>query len=161
MSRIHAAILLSMLIMTVGATCNPRNVANTADKVAGGAAAVSPFLPPPFNWILAGVGGLAGLIGSHYAGKVKVGAVKASVASGGTVAGALAGVSPITKILSERKWLYPSVGAAISVLDASGVLPMTAEELAGTLAMLALPTIGEFTADARLRAAVADPQMKT
>jgi len=112
----------------------------------------APILPEPFNWILAGTGILAALIGGHFANKSRV----ATVAAGGT----LGSVSPVVKMFAERKYLLPLLGVGVVAAETSGLLPFTTQELIGILTMLGIPTVAEFGKDilAVTKAGVVTPE---
>lgn len=99
----------------------------------------SPILPEPFNWILAGMGTIATLIGGHFANKSRAKAI----ADGAPIGS----ISPVTKMFAERKFLLPLLGVGVVAAKASGLLPFTTEELVGILTMFGIPTVAEFGKD--------------
>jgi hypothetical protein len=133
-----------------GATCLQRNAEglSAAGEVAK---KVAPALPPPFNWLLALAGAGIGVVGSIYSGKRKA----AAFAAGGQ--SAAAALSAPTKMLAERKYLLPLLGAGVVAAKASGLLPLETPELVGILTMLGIPTVGEFVADHAAKAAAPRP----
>lgn len=148
MNRLHAAILLSLFIATVGATCTPRQVSDGLGAAGTGLKVVAPFLPPPFGWILAGVGGLLGVAGSVVAGKNKTELIKQAVAAGRPVAEVMGGAGIFTKVFTERKYLLPMAGAALTVANNSLGLGLDGETITQVNTLLGVTSISEFAKDA-------------
>lgn len=147
-SLLALAVVLIVSVILTGcgwlATAGPK-VEEIAKKAA-------PFVPSPFNWILAAAGGVAGIVGSVAAGKRKEEIIRKAVAEGKSVHDAIGGMGLFTKLLTERKWAIPVAGAALT-----GASKVLLPELDNTTLMqigllLGIPTAGEFFKDGKAAA---------
>lgn len=141
-----AFLILTCLIVCNGMTC--AQVKSGAEAVAGVAQTVAPLLPPPFGWILAGVGGLAGVVGAVAAGKNKTEIIKQAVAAGKPVSEALGSSGLFTKLLTERKWLMPIAGATLTGANQVLGLGLDGDTISQVNLLLGGTALAEFAKDA-------------
>jgi hypothetical protein len=142
--RLEWCLYWSILLLFTGAALagcgwlskNPEAIV----KAGEGAKAVAPLLPPPFGWIVSLAGAAAITLGGHFAGKSRAEAIKAGLAG--------VSLSPIVKLFAERKHLLPILMAGATAAKASGLLPISAEELTQIMIALGIPAAGEFAKDA-------------
>ena len=138
--------MLSLLVLLTGCPwlVNPEN-AEQIQAVGETAKTVGAALPPPFGWIVSLLGTGAVGYGMHLAGKKRAEAVDP------------AKLSPVAKVLAERKWSYPLLGAVLAGAKGAGVLPIDDESMMQILAMFGLPAVGEFAKDAFIAAKAKPP----
>ena len=103
--RIAVFCVLSMVLLS-GATCIAPNPDGSPGPLPAGLAAVAPLLPGPFGGIAAAGASVLTLIGSLFAKRQ----VNAAIATGTAAA-----VNPISKALSERKYLLPVIVGGVAL----------------------------------------------
>jgi hypothetical protein len=136
-------LIAAILLALIGCTA----VGDGAAVVQKGAAAAAPLLPAPWNWILTGVGALAGVVGSVAGGRNKTEIIKEAVAEGRSVQDALGGAGLLTKVLTERKWLAPIAGAALTGANSALGLGLDPETIMQVNLLLGGTALAEFAKD--------------
>jgi hypothetical protein len=112
--------------------------AEDTGKAVGAVAAALPF---PWNLVGGGVSAALGLGATVLAHKRK----SAAFASG--VPSAPDALSPLTKMFSQRKGLYPMIAAAAIAGKAAGIWHPQPEDIWALTVALGIPTAGEFASD--------------
>lgn len=134
-------VVLGLCVMVSGATCF-QSLGDGATTAGEALKTVAPALPGPWGGIAAVGGTLLTVIGSLFASKMKQNAIQ----EGGLAAAAT--LNPLTKILAERKWAWPTIAALVAAGNALNLWHIDAEKLYALMAALALPAAGEFVKDA-------------
>lgn len=129
--------------------------AQHGEEVGEGVKAVASILPPPLNWIVAAGGSVLGAAGSYAANRSRVESAKKLAASGVDPSVAQAGANPFLRLLSERQFLWPTLGTALAGAREAGALPLSGRDLVAALIPLGVSALAEFYHNGKADQAIA------
>jgi hypothetical protein len=146
-------LMVALLALALGGcwATSPGKNGEPSPLESGGAAltnVIAPALPGPLGGIVAGLGTLVTLAGGFFAGRAKTQAF----AHGGSAAAAE--LNPLTKMLAERKWLFPIISALIAGGNAANLWHIDSEALVTLVGALNVPAAMEFIKDMKTQPAI-------
>lgn len=141
-----AVLVLGCFLLVGAAGClltqvDPKTGKNKLQTTGETIQEAAPLVPGPWGIIAGAAGTILAGVGSVLGSKAKAAAIED--------VGHTSAVNPWLKIASDRRWLFPTIGAAVSIGRAAGLWKISLDELLPILAMLGIPAAGEFLKDAR------------